>query len=103
MGRAPNEFDWILTSASNVATFPPSPRALDASGFRTADPQDLQRIIDAPGWRAVQASFYHLQLGAGSLARSSGAVRVFGAVHVHAERCVSRMVGGAMRSSLPRL
>ena len=22
--------------------------------------KDLQRIIDAPGWRAVQASFYHL-------------------------------------------
>ncbi|CAK9015315.1 unnamed protein product [Durusdinium trenchii] len=27
------------------------------------DLDDLQRIIDAPGWRAVQASFYHLQLG----------------------------------------
>ena len=38
-------------------------------GYHVDGPKDLQRIIDAPGWRAVQASFYHMCRGS-NFARS---------------------------------
>jgi len=49
----------------------------------SALPKDLQRIIDAPGWRAVQASFYHLCRGTALIFSVIGLVvsRIFVVFH----------------------